>query len=97
MNSDTKFGISNLQISIDGINYQPLESIKEVNLIASETTTPEFDYSIPESVSASITIHKKKYGTAFERYLYFRHHKKRRIRKKYNIIDKVFGGTRWVK
>jgi hypothetical protein len=42
-----------------------------------------FDNNI--STSFSIKINGKKYGNIFEKHLYFKNHKKKRIRKKYSI------------
>lgn len=82
-----KVGMRNISISTDGVNYKPLYSTKEFDLktIDSDIEVPE--WAIPsEPIKCSFTIHKKKNGNLLERCLYYKNHKKKRIRKKYDLI-----------
>lgn len=82
-----KVGIGNISISTDGVNYKPLCSTKEVDL-----KTNDYDMEVPEwvipseTIEYSFTLHKKKNGNLLERCLYYKSHKKKRIRKKYDLI-----------
>ena len=82
-----KVGMRNISISTDGVNYEPLCSTKEVDLKANDSDMefPEWVIS-NEPIKCSFTIHKKKKGNLLERCLYYKNHKKKRIRKKYDFI-----------
>lgn len=92
MNNEIKASISNVKISTDGENYKPIEV--KATIISFEQpeglkNTYDFDFTKPYEYVG--IIRKKKYGTMFERCLYFKNHKKKRIRKKYNMF-KMLGG-----
>ena len=82
-----KVGMRNISISTDGVNYKPLCSTKEVDLKATDSDIEVFEWAIPsEPIKCSFTTHKKKNGNLLGRYLYYKNHKKKRIRKKYDLI-----------
>lgn len=82
-----KVGMKNISISTDGVNYKPLCSTKEVDLEELEFDTKVYEWAIPsEPIKCSFTIHKKKNGNLLQKCLYYKNHKKKRIRKKYDFI-----------
>lgn len=93
MNNGIKFGLSNIQISTDGETYKPLAPTTQEVFVRFEEVEPiedkyKFDFTQP--IEFSERIRKKKNGTIFERCLYYRHSKKKRIRKKYDIQRILF-------
>lgn len=82
-----KVGMRNISISTDGVNYKHLCSTKEVDLkvTGSDMEVPEWAIS-SEPIKCSFTVYKKKNGNLLEKYLYYKNHKKKRIRKKYDFI-----------
>ena len=90
-----KIGISN--IAIDGANFTPLCSTKEVDLTMEQEETPEWaklDLAHPKSIS--VTIRAKKNGTTLEKSLYYQKSKKKRIRKKWSLERILEIGERYV-
>lgn len=82
-----KVRMRNISISTDGVNYKPLCSTKEVDLKTNDSDIQLPELVIPsEPIKCSFTIHKKKNGNLLERCLYYKNHKKKRIRKKYDFI-----------
>lgn len=86
-----RIGISNLQISTDGVNYVPLCSTKDVSLEVVEEDNQYYDFikDINKPVELSITLHRKKHGNLIQKCLYYQKSKKKRIRKKWNFARKV--------
>lgn len=88
MNNGIKVGLSNIQISTDGETYKPLKPTTQEVILKYEETEPtnnyNFDFTQPIEFSCKLT--KKKKGTLIERCLYYQHSKKKRIRKKYNLL-----------
>ncbi len=95
---NSKFGLNNCEIKIqneDG-NYEPLAILDSVE-IKSTSSEPENLY-IPADkfqLNGTLKIYPKKYGDTYNQYLYFKHHKKKRIRKKYNFFRKL-GYKSWM-
>lgn len=85
MNS-ARFGLSNIQFSSDGENWQQLGTTQQVELETKEQDNDLYDFvkRINEPVEFSCTLHKKKNGTYIEKCLYYVSSKKKRIRKKYS-------------
>lgn len=82
-----KVGVINISISTDGVNYSPLRPAKEVDLKTTDSDIEVPEWAIPsEPIKCSFTIHKKKNGNLLESCLYYKNHKKKRIRKKYDFI-----------
>ena len=91
----TKIGISSM--SIDGVNFTPICSTKEVDLTMEREETPEWaklDLAHPKSIS--VTIRAKKNGTTLEKSLYYQKSKKKRIRKKWSLKRILKIGERYV-
>ena len=90
-----KIGISSM--SIDGTNFTPLCSTKEIDLTMEQEETPEWtklDLAHPKSIS--VTIRAKKNGTTLEKSLYYQKSKKKRIRKKWSLERILKIGERYV-
>ncbi len=93
MNNGIKFGLSNIQISTDGETYKPLAPTTQEVFVRFEETEPindKYDFDFTQPIEFSCRLTKKKKGTIFERCLYYRHSKKKRIRKKYDIKRILF-------
>ena len=96
MNNGIKVGLSNIQISTDGVEtYTSITPTTQAVFLKFEEAEPienkyKFDFTQPIEFSA--TIKRKKNGTIFERCLYYQKSKKKRIRKKYNMARILFGG-----
>lgn len=88
MNNGIKVGLSNIQISTDGETYKSLKPTTQEVFVRFEETEPtnkyNFDFSQPVEMSVRLT--RKKKGALIERCLYYQHSKKKRIRKKYNLL-----------
>lgn len=86
MNSGTRLGLTNIQFSSDGENWQQLGTTQQVELEIKEQDNNLYDFvkCINEPVAFSCTLHKKKNGTYIEKCLYYMNSKKKRIRKKYS-------------
>ena len=90
-----KIGISS--ISIDGANFTPLCSTKEIDLTMKQEETPEWaKIDITKPISISATIRAKKNGTTLEKSLYYQKSKKKRIRKKWSLERILKIGERYV-
>lgn len=87
MNNGIKFGLSNIQISTDGETYKPLKPAKEV-ILRFEEAEPnnEYNFDFTKPISFTQRIYAKRKGTLLERCLYYQKSKKKRIRKKYNLL-----------
>lgn len=90
-------GLNNCEIKIqneDG-NYERLATFDSVELEATSETKNIYLPSEKMEFKQTIKIYPKKYGDTFNQYLYFKHHKKKRIRKKYNFFRKL-GYKSWM-
>lgn len=87
-----KVGLSNLQISSDGVNYTPLCSTTEVTF---ECEKQDINYEwlkdINKPAEMSFTLKAKKRGNEIEKCLYYQKSKKKRIRKKWNFERRILG------
>lgn len=83
-------GLSNVQIRSAEGNFVPVCTVGEIKA-AVETDPPEWWQDITSKpISQTFTIKAKRNGTIFERCLYYKKNKKKRIRKKWDINRKVF-------
>ena len=90
-----KIGISSM--SIDGVNFTPICSTKEIELAMDQEETPEWaKVDITKPISFSGTIRAKKNGTTLEKSLYYQKSKKKRIRKKWSLERILKIGERYV-
>ena len=85
---NSKIGLSNILMINDSGEYKPLGSTCEATLEYEETNNDFYDFvkDINKPISVSSTIRAKRKGTIFETSLYYKHHKKKRIRKKYDLF-----------
>lgn len=97
MNNGTKIGLNNFKYSTDGVNYHPVESVKDITLNTESVDKIYCDFGndINKSSTFSFKIHKKRKGTVLERWLYYHNHKKKRIRKKYRLDKLLIRGNKY--
>ncbi len=96
MNTETRLGLSNIQISTDGVNWKSLGTAQEVSIECEKQDNDFYDFvkDINKPIEISCTIHKKKKGCFIEKCLYYMKSKKKRIRKKYqNKLFKILKGN----
>ena len=87
---NAKIGLSNLQMMNSDGKYVDLGEVHEITFENDDILPIQFDFSQPQEIS--FKLRAKKYGITIERYLYFMHSKKARIRKKYaKRYYKLFG------
>lgn len=88
---NAKIGLSNLQMMNSDGEYVDLGEAKEITLENDDILPIQFDFSKPQEISCRLSA--KKHGIITEKYLYFMHSKKARIRRKYaKRFYKLFGG-----
>ncbi len=87
--NNAKFGLSNIQFSEDGKNWKPL-GVATMEMIATESTN-EYDFikDIDKPISIECKKYPKRHGDVLEQYLYYQNHKKKRIRKKYDLLRRL--------
>lgn len=92
MNNGIKVGLSNIQISTDGKTYKPLKPTTQEVFVRFEETEPnnKYNFDFTQPIEFSAAMKRKKKGTLIERCLYYQKSKKKRIRKKYNLL-KILG------
>ena len=79
-------GMSNVKMSNDGVNWQPICDFTEAELTTPKEEVPEWLNISNTPISISATIRKRKNGSLLEKSLYYCKSKKKRIRKKWNIV-----------
>lgn len=84
----SSIGISNIKISSDDINWTSIGNVENVK-IESENNFPLWYEELSKPCEISFTKRAKKNGDIFERCLYYRKSKKKRIRKKYDIKERI--------
>ena len=88
--NNTRIGLSNLKMMNSDGEYVDLGEAQEITLENDDILPIQFNFSQPQEISC--TLRAKKYGIITERYLYFMHSKKARIRRKYaKRFYKLFG------
>ena len=88
--NNTRIGLSNLQMMNSDGEYVDLGEVQEITLENDDILPIKFDFTQPTEIN--FKLRAKKYGIATERYLYFMHSKKARIRRKYaKRFYKLFG------
>ena len=88
MNNGVIFGISNLQMKDSKGSWNIVNPVNQDIKVTYEDTT-EYDEivkNLHNNFTFTCNIHKKRKGTIFEKHLYYINHKKKRIRKKYDLI-----------
>lgn len=95
--NNTRIGLSNLQLQNSDGEYVDLGEAQEITLENDDILPIQFDFTQPTEIS--FKLRAKKYGITIERYLYFMHSKKARIRRKYTKrFYKLFGVIKeWIK
>ena len=79
--NNTKFGLSNIQFSENGENWKPL-GIGTMEMVSDENVIDdEWVKDISKPLSITIEKRPKRHGDVIEQYLYYKNHKKKRIRK----------------
>ncbi len=68
---------------VENLTLIPQESDQEID---------EFIKDINKPISMSLDVHKKRHGSEVERSMYYSKHKKKRIRKKYDLFRMLTGG-----
>lgn len=88
--NNTRIGLSNLQMMNSDGEYVNLGEVQEITLENDDILPIKFGFSQPQEISFRLSA--KKHEIITEKYLYFMHSKKARIRRKYaKRFYKLFG------
>lgn len=82
----SKIGLTNLQMKDIKGEFVPLCSTKEISAAVEDYEPPQWWKDITKPIEFSVTIRAKRKGTILERSLYYRKSKKKRIRKKWELV-----------
>lgn len=74
--------------AVDGETYKPLKPTTQEVFVRFEETEPtnKYNFDFTQPIEISVRLTRKKKGTLIERCLYYQKSKKKRIRKKYNLL-----------